>query len=360
MPKAIRWIIKFLSSLIALVLVLSALLLGGAAYFNSPPDNSPEPNENYMRLEEDNTLLLEIKNGETADSVGRRLEKAGVIRNRYFWYFLSRLNKDHIKTGAYRIELPASQIKIRSILVSGAEILVKITVPEGATLKKTSLILEEGGICSAEEFLAAASSSEILNTYNIPGISMEGYLYPDTYMFNIAYPASKVVSAMADNFFRRLNDIMGETSDSGEKNTLSTTELNNLVIIASIVEREYRVPDEAAIMAGVFFNRLKIGMALQSCATVEYVITEIQGRPHPDILYNRDLEIRDSYNTYMNPGLPPGPISAPGEIALRAALNPSMTNYLYFRLMDPAAGSHYFSTTLDDHIKAGALYLKGR
>ena len=141
---------------------------------------------------------------------------------------------------------------------------------------------------------------------------------------------------------------------------MSPGELNNRVIIASIVEREYRIPEEAAIMAGVFFNRLRIGMALQSCATVEYVITEILGLPHPTRIFNRDLEIRNPYNTYMYPGLPPGPISWPGEIALRAAFNPAETNYLYFRLIELSTGRHHFSRTLDDHIRAGALYVKGR
>jgi UPF0755 protein len=131
------------------------------------------------------------------------------------------------------------------------------------------------------------------------------------------------------------------------------------VSLASIVEREYRVDDEAPLMAGVFFNRLQIGMALQSCATVEYVITEIQGRPHPERLFDRDTEIRDPYNTYMNAGLPPGPICSPGMVALNAVFNPAESDYLYFRLIDPAAGRHYFSRTLDDHIQAGVFYVKG-
>jgi UPF0755 protein len=139
---------------------------------------------------------------------------------------------------------------------------------------------------------------------------------------------------------------------------MSAAELNRRVIIASIVEREYRVPDEAPLMAGVFFNRMNIGMALQSCATVEYVITEIQGRPHPEILLNRDLEIQSPYNTYIVPGLPPGPICSPGATAMEAALRPQKSDYFYFRLTDAAIGKHYFSRTLDDHIKAGLLYLK--
>jgi UPF0755 protein len=232
--------------------------------------------------------------------------------------------------------------------------LVRVTIPEEVTLKKTARILEDSGICGAEEFLAASASPEILESFNIPGPTMEGYLFPDTYFFPLAYPAAKVISAMAENFFRRLADIAPEASYMG------AAELNDRVILASIVEREYRIRDEAALMAGVFYNRLDMRMALQSCATVEYIITEIQGRPHPEVIYNRDLEIRDPYNTYQQRGLPPGPISAPGETALRAAFEPRSSDYLYFRLIDDNAGQHYFSRTLDDHIRAGTLYLKGR
>jgi len=353
MASLFRRIIKLLSILIAVCLLACALVLGGAFYFNAAPDKTPAPAGEAMKLDEDGALLLEIKSGETAYSVGRRLENAGVIRSRYFWNLLSRMGKDYLKTGTYRIELPASQAKIRSILVNGEQLLVKVTIPEGVTLKKTARILEEGGICTAAEFLSAAASREILDTYHVPGATMEGYLYPDTYLFPLSYPASKVVHKMADTFFKRIREIAGDSS------SMSADELNSKVIIASIVEREYYIPEEAALMAGVFYNRLRIGMSLQSCATVEYVITEILGQPHPEVLYNRDLEIRDPYNTYMRPGLPPGPISAPGETALRAAFNPTASGYLYFRLISDT-GHHYFSRTLDDHIRAGTLYLKGR
>jgi len=353
MASPLRLILKFLSIIIAAGILICILVFAGAAYFNAPPEKPPLPAEGAMKLEDDGALVLEVKSGETAYSVGRRLENAGVIRSRYFWNLLFRLGNEYLKTGTYRIELPASQIQIRSILVSGEQLLVKVTIPEGVTLKKTAQILEEEGICTAEDFLAAAASREILDAYHVPGTTMEGYLFPDTYLFPLSYPVQKVVSAMADNFFRRIREIVSEAS------SMTADELNVRVIIASIVEREYYIPEEAALMAGVFYNRLRIGMALQSCATVEYVITEIQGRPHPEVLYNKDLEIRDPYNTYIRPGLPPGPISAPGETALKAAFHPAQSDYLYFRLINNE-GRHYFSRTLDDHIRAGALYLKGR
>jgi UPF0755 protein len=354
MVKAIRMFFKFLSVTIALAVVVLSVVIGLAVYFNSPPKNKPFPIEESMRIEKDGELFIEIRDGESALSVGRRLETAGVIRNQYFWYLLFRLDDEQIKTGSYKFELPASQLKIRSILTSGNQILVKVTIPEGVTLKKTAAILEEADICPSDKFLAASSSREILDAYHVPGPTMEGYLFPDTYLFPLGYPASKVVGAMADTFFSRLETIYPEAA------SISPSELNTRVVVASIVEREYRVPEEAALMTGVFFNRLKIGMALQSCATVVYVITEIQGKPHPEQLFNRDLEIRDPYNTYLRPGLPPGPISAPGETALKAAFYPTPSDYLYFRLTDLSTGRHYFSRTLDDHIRAGNLYVKGR
>ena len=352
MSFKIRWIFRLISTIIALGLVICGLSIAGIIYFNAPPEKPPVASDDAMRLEDDGVLYVEVRSGETAYSVGMRLEKAGVIKTRYFWNLLFRLGSEYVKTGTYRIELPASQAKIRSILTSGEQLLVRVTVPEGITLKKSARIFEEAGVCREDEFLAAASSREILDAYNIPGPSMEGYLFPDTYLFPLGFPAEKVVEKMADTFFGRLKKIAPEE--------MSEEELNNRVIIASIVEREYSIPEEAGIMAGVFYNRMKIGMALQSCATVEYVITEIQGRPHPEVLLNRDIEIRDPYNTYLRPGLPPGPISAPGAIALDAAFNPVKSDYLYFRLTDPESGQHYFSRTFDDHIRAGTLYLKRR
>jgi UPF0755 protein len=335
-------------------MVGSALIFVGVTVLNAPPESPPAPMEEAMRLEENGTLLLEIRRGESAQSVGRRLENAGVISTRYFWNFLFRLDNEFIKTGTYKIELPVTQTKIRSMLINGEQLLVRVTFPEGITLKRAARILGESGICEAEDFLAAASSQEIRNAYRVPGATMEGYLFPDTYLFPLGYPASRVVSAMADNFFRRISEIAPEALST------NPAELNNRVIMASIVEREYRIPDEAAMMAGVFYNRLRIGMALQSCATIEYIITEILGRPHPEVIFNVDLEIRNPYNTYLRPGLPPGPISAPGETALRAAFFPTASNYLYFRLINQSEGRHYFSRTLDEHIRAGALYVKGR
>jgi UPF0755 protein len=334
-------------------LCLLAAGFGLVIFFNSPPAVPPrEDPEGALRVAGDGSVLIEVRKGESGLSVGKRLEEARLIRSRYFWYLLSRLDSRFVKTGSFRLEVPASQLAIRRALVEGRQMLERVTVPEGLTMTKTAQILEGAGICGAEAFLRAAEDPAILNGYSIPGPAMEGYLFPDTYLFPKDYPPDMAVRAMADNFFSRVAGLPGGRGIGGE-------ELRRLVILASIVEREYRVADEAALMAGVFLNRLEIGMALQSCATVEYVITEIQGKPHPALIYERDTEIRDPYNTYVYPGLPPGPICSPGALALEAVLRPAVSDYLYFRLVDPGAGRHYFSRTYDDHIRAGVFYLKG-
>ncbi|MDR3124056.1 MAG: endolytic transglycosylase MltG [Treponema sp.] len=356
MAGSSRSFVTMLCVPLGMLLFFSALALGCFVYFNSPPGKAPvfAAEDPTLRLDESGAVRLELRQGESVRSVGQRMENAGIIRSRHFWEFLSRLDREYLKAGTYSFSLPATQLEIRSILVSGRQLLIRVTIPEGVTLKKTAQILAEAGVCAASDFLAAASDREILDAYRTPGATMEGYLYPDTYRFPENYPADLVVKAMADTFFRRLAEIQPDAL------SLSPEELNKRVVMASIVEREYRVDEEAPLMAGVFHNRLRIGMALQSCATVEYVITEIQGRPHPERLYERDTEIRSPYNTYLVPGLPPGPISAPSAVALNAAFNPVPSDYLYFRLVNPAEGRHYFSATLDDHIRAGALYVKAR
>jgi UPF0755 protein len=348
-------IIRILSLFIALSILTIAVSLGLFMRFNSPPrqDKPASVSELDGIREADGAWYIDVRRGESSQSVGLRLERAGLISNRYFWNLLCRFKKEPVKSGTYMLEEPASQIAIHNLLVAGRQILYRITIPEGATLKKAAKILEEAGICAAADFLEAARDPEILNNYGIPNSSMEGYLFPDTYLFPAEYPASRAVMSMADNFFNRIEDIDPSVIK------LNPRQLNEKVIIASIVEREYRVAEEAPVMAGVFYNRMEINMALQSCATVEYIITEIQDKPHPAVLYNRDLEIRDPYNTYIMPGLPPGPISAPGAVALRAALFPQKSEFFYFRLEDTQSGKHYFSRTLDEHIRAGQYIPKG-
>lgn len=333
------------------------LSLGAAAallavFLNSAPASAARSADGVRAA--DGTAVISVEDGESAISVGARLREAGLIRSALFWNILARLGESPVKTGVYEVPLPANQLALRKILTDGRQKLVRVTVPEGATLRKTAAILEGADVCAAGDFLAAARDNALLAAYRVPAASMEGYLYPDTYLFEARYPAPLAVRKMADTFFSRLREI---DADAG---SMPPRELFDRVTLASIVEREYRDEAEAALIAGVFRNRLETGMRLESCATVEYVLTEIQGKPHPERLLNRDLAVESPYNTYLAAGLPPGPISAPGETALRAAFFPEKSGFLFFRVTGDGSGRHYFSATFDEHIAAGELLVKER
>ena len=354
-------IFKLLAILIAFSILIILLAVFAVMYINKPvqflENESAFSAVDGFSIGDDGGYYVEVRRGESSQSVGLRLERGGLIKNRHFWNLLCRYekkynNNEYIKTGMYKIELPASQIVILRQLIAGRQILHKVTIPEGVTIRKAAKILNDAGICSYNDFIAEANNREIINSYNIPNTSMEGYLFPDTYLFPKEYPANMVIRKMADNFYKKIESI------SPSVKNMTPQELNRIVILASIVEREYRINEEAPLMSGVFHNRLRINMALQSCATVVYIMTEIQNKPHPSVLLFSDLEVRNPYNTYMYSGLPPGPICAPGFVALQAAIFPETTSYLYFRLTDPASGMHYFSRTHDEHINAGQLLIK--
>lgn len=350
---------RILTRFIVSISILALLAVVGSALAWRYLDAAPEPFPVAVGAADPDevggapgSVLFEVPQGAGSGTVGQNLEAAGLIRSALFWQLLARLDDRSLKAGTYRIERGMSASGIRDLMASGKQVLARVTVPEGFTLGKIASLLEDARISDGASFLAAARDPELVGSYGIPAESMEGYLYPDTYLFPYDYPADKVVRTMADTFFARLDGTYPAWRE------LSPEELFERVVVASIVEREYRSADEAPLMAGVFFNRLRIGMALQSCATVEYVITEIEGKPHPEVLYNRDLAIRDPYNTYIHRGLPPGPISAPGAVALSAAFYPTESDYLYFRLVDPEAGRHHFSRTLGEHDAAGVVYVK--
>ncbi|MDR0637953.1 MAG: endolytic transglycosylase MltG [Spirochaetaceae bacterium] len=347
-------IVILTSAFAATVLLLVAAAGGFFFYLNTPPGKEFRPTDG-VSVTDEGEARVEVHEGESAGSVGQRLEDALLIRSAFLWNILSRLDEDHIRQGVYVVTGPLSLTAMRALLKTGRQEMVRITIPEGVTISKTARILENGGICAADDFLAAASDPKFLAEYHIPAESAEGYLFPDTYLFPRGYPARLAVQTMADNLFKHLEEIVGVRGPAVWENA---AELHQKITLASIVEREYRVNDEAQVMAGVFYNRLERGMRLQSCATVEYIITEIEGKPHPTRIFFRDLEIQNPYNTYRVSGLPPGPISAPGQVALAAVYHPAATDYLYFRLADADAGRHTFSHTLEDHNNAVVLYTK--
>ncbi len=298
-------------------------------------------------------LLFAVERGEGAQSLALRLKEAGLIRSAIAFRILGRIEGAGygLKAGTYRILPGMGTPAILDLLKSGRQALVRVTLPEGFTLGQAARLLDRQGIVSAEDFTAACHDPALIHKLGIEATTLEGYLFPDTYYFPPSTEGAEAARTMVRNFRQQLSSIP-------EVSALGPAELQERLILASIIEREYKVDEEAPVIASVFLNRLRIRMALQSCATVVYVITERLGKPHPEVIYDRDLKLPDPYNTYLKPGLPPGPISNPGRIALLAALHPAKSNFLYFRLVDAEAGKHHFSQTLEEHLDAGKLFIK--
>jgi UPF0755 protein len=327
---------KFLVAASSALVALAAIAVIAASsfyYFNRPVDRAAE------------ATMYTVPKGASAVAIAADLASKGFIRSPRFAYLYARFFGLTLKAGTYKISASMGASSILRYIHDGKQEYIRVTVPEGLSLSKTARHLEAAGVVNAEAFIAAAEDRALLGKYRITGKTAEGYLFPDTYFFSYENDAASVVETMIDNFFRKVAAIPGAPSDPEE--------MHKKVILASIVEREYRVDAEAPLIASVFENRLKINMGLQSCATIEYIITEIEKKPHPTRLMLTDLAIPNDYNTYKWAGLPPGPISSPGTVALGAAFKPADTHYLYFRLTDPDAGTHTFTRTLDQHVEAG-------
>ena len=326
---------------VAGILVTAA---AAAAFMNSAP---PAPSDRA-------DSLFVVEKGETLAHIAERLADGGYIRAPVLLRVLARMRgtEGEFKAGWYRIPSGASTLRVHDLLVSGSQSLVKLTIPEGWSVSRIAALAEERGITPAEAFKAAAGSAALAAALGVPGKTLEGFLYPDTYFVPAPFPAEMLARLMVQTFFERLDAIQADWR------TLDGGTLFEKVILASIVEREYRVAEEAPLIASVFANRLRLGIGLESCATIAYIISEIQHQPHPEYITLEDKGIDSPYNTYKWAGLPPGPIANPGRVALDAAFHPARTDFLYFVLRDPEEGKHYFSRDLDTHNKAKKLYLK--
>lgn len=318
------------------------LVLIGVFFFAQMPASSPDTAVEYSFI---------VHNGDSVRSVAQNLKENGIIRSKNAFYYTARLKNYSIRAGSYTVNSSQTIDSLLQLLQEGKNSFIRVTVPEGLTARGIASILEESHIADAQDFMQAVFDTSVLSEFAIPSPSGEGYLFPDTYFLNYGMDARDIVRLFYTNFFAKLQNI--------EPQLIDPEKIHNAVILASIVEREYRVAEEAPLMASVFLNRLKYDIGLESCATVVYIITEIQKKPHPSIITLDDLKIDSLYNTYKWAGLPPGPISNPGLIALDAAIHPTETDFYYFRLTDPVQGTHYFSKTLSEHADAGRqLYIK--
>ncbi len=301
-------------------------------------------------------IRFEIAQGESVRIIAGKLEEQGLIKNSKFFYYFVRspsvfsiFFKNEpvaypviLKSGIYHLTYGMTYPQIVTELSSGQKEYIKVSVPEGKTITQIANIMSEAGLCSVQDFKDACYDHKMLALRGIKGESCEGFLFPDTYFLTTGMTASEIVELMLNTFFEKIKTVPGMAEKSEQ-------ELYQTVNLASIVEREYRVEEEAPLIASVFSNRLRHNIGLYSCATIVYILTEIEGRPHPDRILLEDTKIDSPYNTYKWAGLPPGPISNPGLVALNAAANPPKTNYYFFQVSDSQAGKHVFTTTFDEH-----------
>lgn len=340
---------KFLSFLIS---VFCCVILASGACVLALRISLSAPDSPDKAIQE----RVEVPSGASISRIAELLAEKGLIRSDRAFYlaarfpFLSfRKSVPVIKSGYYTISSSMNAFKILDLLESGLQDYTKVSIPEGLTVHKIATLLEKNGVCSADDFIAASCDETLLARYGIPSHSFEGFLFPDTYFFAPDMGAESVLEIMVNTFFDRVAVIPFFAGKSPEQ-------YYQTLVLASIVEREYRVSDEAPLIASVFKNRIEAGVGLYSCATIEYIITEIQGKPHPDVITYDDLKIDSPYNTYKWAALPPSPISNPGLVALNAAANPPETDYFYFTLTDSGLGSHTFSKSFNAHVKAGTQF----
>ncbi|MBN2535334.1 MAG: endolytic transglycosylase MltG [Spirochaetales bacterium] len=327
------------------VLFVMMIFFGiGVVYLNSPPGT-----KSY-----NNTFI--IKKGESLINISNNLESKGIIRSAIFLRIVSKLleTEKDFRAGYYKMEKGFSTFDVHNLLISGKQTQIRITIPEGWTKTKIARHFEDYGIYRTEEILKAIQSENLMKKYGIRANNLEGYLFPDTYFINESLAAEEIIERMVKNFFINLKEIVPDYE------SMSRKQIHNNVIMASIIEKEYRISEEAPIISSVFYNRLKTQIGLESCATIEYIITEIYGEPHPETITAEMKAIDSPYNTYMWYGLPPGPVTNPGRIALAASFRPAQTDYWYFCVKNSETGEHYFSRTLEEHNQAKWYYLKGR
>jgi UPF0755 protein len=293
--------------------------------------------------------VVGIVSGQSMAQTAAILERLGIIRGPLKFRVLARLYGEdrRIQAGEYSLSGSLAPREILDILVGGRVRRHRITIAEGLTVAQIAALVESSGLASAEAFQAAATDPAALAAAGIEADSFEGYLFPETYFFTRSDTAADMAAAMAARFrqvfrpeWHRRAAEMGWT-------------VHQVVTLASIVEKETGAARERALISGVFHNRLRRGMRLESDPTVIYGIADFDG----DITRHH-LRTSTPYNTYRIFGLPPGPIANPGAAAIEAALFPEETDALYF--VSRNDGTHVFSGTYAEHLKAVRRYQSGQ
>lgn len=293
----------------------------------------------------DSSITIEIPEGAGSATVANQLYQNGIINHILAFRIYSKLGgyDGNYQPGMIMITGGMSYDDILKTLVTTDRNSIKITIPEGYTLTRIAQTLADAGLCTTDEFYSALDPS-LYNYRFLEGIPdrnarLEGYLFPATYDIVPGMTAQDIVNLMLKSFDEHFTDAYYVRAKE-----LGFT-VDEVVTFASIIERETNSDTERAKVAGVFYNRLKINMPLESCATVQYILGE-----NKPVLSVEDTQIDSPYNTYRNYGLPIGPIASPGTECIKAVLYPEDTDALFFVL--GANGEHIFSETYEEHVKA--------
>lgn len=296
-------------------------------------------------------VLVYIKRGMSDSDVAALIYDKGLISNqKRFYYFLRFLHKKRgleVKAGEYLFSPDMTPWQIAEKMIKRDVVKYKVTIPEGLRYEEVARILDKEGIVSYDEFVSVCRDRVFLSSLGIEGENCEGYLLPDTYMFE--------KNLMARDIFRQIYDEFKKRVNAGyiERANRMGFSLYQILIIASMIEKEAKLDEERTLISSVIHNRLKNGIGLFIDATVIYGIIREKGGFDGN-LTRRDLETPTRYNTYIIKGLPPTPICNPGIKSINAALMPAHTNYLYY--VSKNDGSHYFCDTLECHNKAVYKY----
>lgn len=290
------------------------------------------------------SVLLVIPKGSGVRAIGELLAEKKLLQNdiRFLALVYMSGRSNHLRAGEYSIPFGLRPDQVLRILAEGQTVRHFITIPEGLSMEQIAAIFAAGQWADKERFLELAQDQAFIHGLGLKATSLEGYLFPETYaLTRFEVNEEKLLAMMVKRFLQ----VWSKTGAS----TASELDRHQLITLASIVEKEARLPAERPVIAGVFFNRLKLNMRLQSDPTVSYGIAGFTGP-----LTKADLRRPTPYNTYVIHGLPPGPICNPGQASIEAVLRPETVNFLYFVARND--GSHVFSATLAEHNRAVQTY----
>ena len=290
-------------------------------------------------------VTVTIAKGEKTSQIAARLESAGVLRSSYLFTWLARWQRidRHLRPGRYQFTGPTRMIDVLRTLHDGRAVVVTVTIPEGWTVARIASHLSAQLGFTAEEFMGLTRDTALLRQADCPGTNLEGYLWPDTYQFYWGAEPREVLERLLVTARAVFSDSLAARARALGFNR------HQVLTLASLIEGEAAAGDERAHIAGVFHNRLRLGMPLQCDPSVIYALG---GLPPGRVLQEGDLTYDSPYNTYVYPDLPPGPINNPGRASITAALYPDSTKDLYF--VATGDGRHVFSMTLEEHNRARA------